>query len=304
MKIYFLSSRPCALTLNDAYFGVTDGFERFAEVSLKDKLFVRFAPENALPVSFFLTENIRFQPPTGCDIYLLKDGIAVYAHGFAPLDHTLRAVAQREENGCVATVFQQGEIELSLQSPKGFFVAHLPPSFASCDISFESGLILLRAPDMLAVFTQTGEKLFLEKVLSHEVANGFLKAVLPLSDSLGRIAECTYTLTENDCVRTGFVLKQAQTKNGDADKEKIRDELIPYAFFESVLIGAEYADFLASELRPKARDIRSFLGDFIAVTVTQDPCVCGLVRKKKERLFEVDYFSVELKEGKIMDVKS
>ena len=73
MKIYFLSSRPCALTLNDAYFGITDGFERFAEISLKDKLFVRFSPENAQPVSFFLTENIRFDPPTGCDIYLLKD---------------------------------------------------------------------------------------------------------------------------------------------------------------------------------------------------------------------------------------
>ena len=303
MKIYFLSSRPCALTLNDAYFGITDGFERFAEISLKDKLFVRFSPENAQPVSFFLTENIRFEPPTGCDIYLLKDAIAVYAHGFAPLDHTLRAVAQHQENGCLATVFQQGEIQLSLQSPHGFFVAPLPPSFASCEISFESGLVLLRAPDMLAVFTQTGDCLLMEKVLSHETENGVLKVVLPLSDSLGRIAECTYSLTENSCSRTDFILKQARTQNGETDKAQIRAELIPYAFFESVLLGVEYAEFLSDELRPKTEDIRSFLGNFVAVTVTENPCVCGLVRKKKERLFEVDYFTAELANGKIIDIK-
>ena len=59
MKIYFLSARPCALTLNDTYFGITDTFERFAEISLKDRTFVRFAPEGALPIGFFLTENIK-----------------------------------------------------------------------------------------------------------------------------------------------------------------------------------------------------------------------------------------------------
>ncbi|MBQ8322838.1 MAG: hypothetical protein IJX91_02610 [Clostridia bacterium] len=303
MKIYFLSSRPCALTLNGAYFGVTDGFERFAEISLKDNLFVRFAPENALPVSFFLTENIRFDPPEGCDVYLLKGAIALYAHGFQPTDFSLRAVAQKRENGCVATVFQQGAVQLSLQSELGFFVATLPPSFSSCEITFESGLVLLRAPDSLAVFTKKGERLLCENVLSHETENGVLKARLLLSDSRFRFADCTYALSENACTRTGFSLVQTRTQNGETDERKLRDELLPYAFFESVLIGADHADFLAPELQLKARDIVSFLGDFVAVTPTADPCVCALIRKKKERLFEADYYSVELRDGKIADVK-
>jgi hypothetical protein len=45
------------------------------------------------------------------------------------------------------------------------------------------------------------------------------------------------------------------------------------------------------------------LGDFSAVTLTNEPTVCGLVRKKKERLFVVDYFSVTVENGKISDVK-
>ena len=63
MKIYFLSSRPCALFLDGEFAGKTDLFERFADVSPKDNVFVRFVPEGALPVSFFLTERLRFSPP-------------------------------------------------------------------------------------------------------------------------------------------------------------------------------------------------------------------------------------------------
>ena len=38
MKIYFLSSQPCALIIGGAYFGRTGDFERFAEISLQDNL--------------------------------------------------------------------------------------------------------------------------------------------------------------------------------------------------------------------------------------------------------------------------
>ena len=304
MKIYFLSSRPCALTLNDAYFGITNDFERFADISLKDNLFVRFSPENASPVCFFLTENIRFTPPKGCDIYLLKDAIAIYAHGFHPLDCTLRAIAQTTDGDCTATVFEQGEIQLSLQSAKGFFVTALSSDFAQCELRFENGLLFVRAPDTLAVFTKTGEKLFLEKVLSYELDNGVFKAVLPLSDSLGRIAECSYALENNACTRTAFILKQSRARDGSTDETAIYHDLLAYAFFETVLLGGDYTEMLAPCLQDKANELRSFLGKFTAVTVTDNPCVCGLVRPKAERLFEVVYFTVETENGKIIDIKS
>ena len=76
MKIYFLSSRPCALFLDGEFAGRTDLFERFADINPKDNAFVRFVPEGALPVSFFLTERLRFSPPDGCEVYILRDGIA------------------------------------------------------------------------------------------------------------------------------------------------------------------------------------------------------------------------------------
>ena len=303
MKIYFLSARPCALTLNDTYFGITDTFERFAEISLKDRTFVRFAPEGALPIGFFLTENIRFTPPTGCEVYLLKDGIAIYAYDFPPADLTLRPIAQKRIGELLITVFSQGNIQLSIQSPQGFFTATLPPSFASCEIEFHGGLLFLKSPNQLAIYTKTGERVFLETVLSFTASETEFSVSLPLSDLFGRIADCTFSLSDAGITRTAFSLKQARTLHGDNTPEKVKDELLPYAFFTSVLIGANCEELLCAELAPKANIIKEFLGDFIAVVPTQDTRVCGLVKKKSERLFEVAYFTAEVENGRIFDVK-
>lgn len=304
MKVYFLSSQPCALTIGDAYFGLTDRFERFADISLKDNAFVRFTPEGALPISFFLTENIRFSPPNGCEVYLLPNGLAIYARDFPPNDFSLRVLLQKRFDEGTLTLFTQGLLQLSLETREGFFVATLPPSFVHSEVFCESGLFFLKSPDSLAVYTQKGECVLQEKVLFYRVENGVLSAQLPLSDSLGRVAECEWSLSEKGIERTKFSLSQARTKAGETEREKIKDELLPFAFFESVLIGANYREMLSDELVPDCDKIKEYLGDFCAVTLTDDPNVCGLVKKKGERLFEVVYFSVKTENGKICDIHS
>ena len=303
MKIYFLSSRLCALTVGDAYFGVTDRFERFADLALKDRVFIRFSPENALPIGFFLTEDIRYTPPQGCEVYLLPDGVAVYARDFPPSDVSLKTVAQKRFDNVLVTLFFQGELHLSIESPAGFFVATLPPVFAQSELSMHAGFVFLQTADALTIYTQTGECVFRENVLSVTVEAGELRVLLPLSDLFARTAECTYTLTESGCERTAFTLRQQRAQDGEASPEKIRSELLPYAFFESLLIGANYAEMLSDELAAKADDLASFLGDFEAVTQTDDPRVCGLVYKKAERLFEVRYYTATVENGKIVEIE-
>lgn len=298
MKIYFLSSQPCALTLNGVYFGLTDRFERFAEIDLRDRVFVQFNPENALPIGFFLTENIRFAPPPDCAVYLLKDGIAVYAYDFTPTDFTLRPIAQKRDGACLVTVYAQGRAQMSVNTPDGLFNATLPPSFADCEILFHAGLILLRSSCELAVYTKTAQLLLHERILDFSLEDGVLRARLPLFDSLGQTADCAWTLSADGCKQTEFTLR------APSDRPAVLDELLPYAFFESVLIGGNFAAFLCDELLDGAEQIRAFLGDFIAVTLTKEPRCCGLVRKKAERLFDVSYYRVEIADGKITDVKT
>ena len=303
MKVYFLSSRPCALTLNDAYFGLTDRFERFAEISLKDNVFVRFSPENAQPIGFFLNETVRQTPPTGCEVYLLENAIAIYARDFPPSDLTLKILAQKRFEQNLVTLFYQGELHLSLQTEKGFFISTLPPTFEKSELFFENGLFILKAPNMLAVYTIAGERVVMESILSCKIEAGVLYATLPLSDSLGRVAECAWEMSEQGVTRTKCTLLQARTKNGESDPESLQAELLPFAFFESVLLGADCVSLLSDDLAPQADKLKGYLGNFCSVTLTDDPNVCGLVYKKNERLFEIVHFSATLENGKITDIK-
>ena len=130
MKIYFLSAIPCALTLNGVYFGLTDRFERFAEIHLADKILAEFIPENAQPIRFFITECLPSAPPQGCEVYLLPDGLAVFARDFPPIPAPLRVIAQERFEKGLITVFSQGGIQVSIENSFGFFTSYLPPSFS------------------------------------------------------------------------------------------------------------------------------------------------------------------------------
>lgn len=302
MKIYFLSSVPCALLLNGAYFGLTDRFERFAEVHLADNILAEFLPENAQPIRFFITENLIASPPKGCEVYLLQDSVAIFARDFPPVNDTLRVIAQERFEKSLVTVFSQGGVQVSIETEEGFFISYLPPSFSVCEILFQEELFFLQGQNCLAIYTQKGERVFLEEVASFEVENGELKAILPLSDSLGRSANCVFALSKAGCVRKSCTLTQARTREGAADEEQILRELLPYAFFESLLIGADCTPFLSDELAPRADDLRGFLGDFRGVAPTDDPLVCRLIYEKAERLFEVKEFKVSLEKDKITDI--
>ena len=297
MKVYFLSSRPCILTLNGAYFGQTDTFERFVELSAKDNVYAKFSPQGAGDIGFFINEDLRCSAPDGCDVYLLKDGIAVYAHAFPPTDFTLQVVTQTRLEDTLVTVYKQGELQLCIDSPLGVFNAPLPPSFAFCKVFPYAHFLVLEGENTLAVFSKKAERLLIENILSYQIDGELLHAVLPLSDRLGRTAECTWQAGENTLTQTKFSLKQKESPTQD-----VRAELLPYAFLESVLIGADFTSFLSEELLPKANTLKEFLGDFISVVLTNSPNVCALVYPKGERIFALRYFTIAIENGKITDV--
>ncbi len=296
MKIYFLSSRPCALTINGVFYGVTDNFERSAELTLSDRLYIQFSPEGAQPIGFFTSESLSQIAPDGCDVYLLKDGLAIYAHDFPPSDFTLRPIAQKRQGDTLVTVFHQGKTQLCVNTPENTFNAYIPPTFEKCSIDFYEDWIILSG-ESLGVFTKECKPILVEKILSFSLEENTLRAALPLSDRLGRIADCAWTLSNGECKLTEFTLRQSPQEN------KVPPDLLAYAFFESILLKADYSAFLSDELQAESEQIVAFLGDFTAVTLTKNEKECGLIRNKGERIYEVAYFSVEIQDGKITDVR-
>jgi hypothetical protein len=121
--------------------------------------------------------------------------------------------------------------------------------------------------------------------------NSFLYLTAPLDDCYTRIAEKEYLFTETGCVLQKITLSE---KTGSAP--------LGYAFFESVLKGVNYDEILADELLEEKEKIARFLGDFVAVWFTEDINCYALIRKKSERLYEADYFSVVIEKGKITEI--
>ncbi|MBQ8375198.1 MAG: hypothetical protein IJX98_06485 [Clostridia bacterium] len=299
MKIYFLSALPCALYIGGAYFGITDRFERFAEICLKDGLPVRFEPANAQPLSLFLTETLPIDPPAGTEVYLLPDGIAVYAYDFPPKDSLLTPIAQKRLPFGLVSVYFQGGVQVSIESEKGFFNAHLPPCFSTCAIHAATDTIaLLEGDNAIALFNGDGEKILEERCLSFSLNGDTLTAVLPLSDRFARVAECEYLLQDGRAIRSAYTLKTA------GKNEEDKNGLIAYAFFESVRIGATQTELLSEELKEKSGAIEEFLGNFLHVLPTDDPCVCRFVYPKSPRLFLVRQFTATVENGKITDIVS
>lgn len=298
MRIYFLSALPCALFLNGAHFGSTSEFEKFIDVSPSDGIFAEFIPENALPIRFFITERLRFTPPDGCEVYLLKDGIAIYARDFPPADCTLRPLLQNRFDETLITVYKQGRLQLSIERDGKLFVATLPPSFLPQAIRKVRSFFLLEGNGQILLFNERAELLLNEAVIEFSFNEDGITALLPLSDRLNRIADCRFEFTEFGVKQTKFTIRQT----GEHTAE-LPENLLPYAFFESVCIGADFTQMLSPDLLEKASELRKFLGDFLSVTLTENPKQVGLIYQKAERLFEVRYYTVEIENGKICDIK-
>lgn len=113
-------------------------------------------------------------------MYLLRDGIAVYARDFPPSDFSLKIVAQERFGANLVTVFRQGALQISLETPAGFSVSELPEAFGKCSLRYESGLFFLEGEGMLAAFSADGKCVFSERVSAYKIENGTLTATLPL----------------------------------------------------------------------------------------------------------------------------
>ena len=61
--------------------------------------------------------------------------------------------------------------------------------------------------------------------------------------------------------------------------------------------------FLCEELAAKADSLKEYLGDYRSVTLTETPEKVGLIYPRKEHVFDVRYYTVEITDGKISNLR-
>lgn len=304
MRVYFLSTIKAGIKLNGLFLGFADKFERYVELTLNDGVFAEFLPEgDFLSTNFFIDERLLSNPPEFLDVYIYDDDLLIYVKHYAPKTVEFKILAQTRFLGNLISVFMQGKIYLSFDG-KEYFLHELPLDFKTC--SFEEkkleGLPVLavRGGEYLAIISQDGKLIFLNKVLSFSFDNGLAVSV-DLQTCLNSYAECIFSFDGRD-----LSLVKSKTVERVCPEEKI----IAFAFFQSVLTSGNFKRFLCDDLLDKAPYLKEFLGDFCDVLVPFDKFfiqhgdikAVGLVYPKSKNLYTVKHFAVETENGKITNV--
>lgn len=288
MRVCFLAEKPSALTVNGAYLGLADLFERYVELQA-DGAFLELLPAGGyLPLRFCFDEAFLLSPPQEVSLYYTERGVAVRISGFHRADPSLRVLKQERIGGALFTLAYQGDLKLFFNGAQSELIP-LPDCFENCSVEAAGDGFLLRAQDAFALLSGEGKLLLLSegRVLT---SGKTLTAAVPFHDCLGHEAVCEWEGGK-------LVACTLRTAHGPTPVT------FALAFFESLLIGADPAPFLADALKERTDSLKEYLGPFRSVVLTDRTDRVGLVYARRERIFDVRYFTVELTDGKISNLK-
>ena len=304
MRVYFLSYLPAALKLNGLYIGTIDGFERHIELDPADSVFAEIVPgDNLQQLNFFLNEKFFQSPPPFADVYLTDGGAFVYIREYAVKDVSLNVIYQTRFYGNLVTVFSQGGVHLSVEGAE-YSLSDLSQSFTSVRAETKSisgrEVLVLYGERQILIISENGKTLFMNRAESAEFGD-YLTVTAPFETCTAAKAECIYSYDGEKL--TLISSRTLETRPPEKD-------IIHFAFFESVLTRGDFEKYLDDGLKPKANDLKSYLGEFVSVAVPPEKFylshgnipAAGLVYPKSKNLYEVKYFTVELKEDKISNI--
>ena len=304
MRVYFLSYIPAILKLNGIYIGTIDGFERRIELDPNDKIFAEIVPDNNLQgVNFFLDEKFFTCPPPFCDVYCTEGDYLIYIREYEPKGGKIEVLYQTRFCGNLVTLFAQGGIYLSIEGTE-YLLEPLPQAFAK----FTAETHTLAGREVLAI--SNGRHLIIVsekgKIIFRSAANSF-----SFSDTLKITAEFeTCTCAQAVCEYSYDGQSLNLVSSDISEVRPPEKEILHFAFFESVLIGADCTKYLDDSLKDRAGQLKSYLGEFVSVTVPPEKFyvlhgninAAGLTYPKSKNLYEIKYFAVDLNSDKITNI--
>lgn len=304
MKVYFLSAVPAILKLNGQYAGRVDGFEREADVAADGTVMAELVPDkNLQPVNFFISYKLFLSPPPFMDVYLGEHEAFLYVRRYPSRDMRLNVILQTKFSGNLVTLFSQGDVYLSVEGA-GYDITPVGESFssASAEQKIIGGhpVLAITGGDRLIVLSRAGRQIFCNAVTFAQFGQTF-KAGVKFETCAAAEAVCEYSYDGEELTLISSVSRET---------EKPLPEVLHFAFFESVMTYCGFLEYLSPSLQPSADKIRGYLGEYRGV-ITPPASFCarrpgvlaaGLLYPKAENLFEIKYFAVDVKDGKIENV--
>ncbi len=307
VRIYFIATQSAGLKLNGEYAGVIGAFEKYVDLPDKEEVLAEVIPGGEkLPRNFFIGKSLYENPPAFLKIYLSEGQAQIYITRFESSVTGLKIRDQKQLNRLIVTLLDicgksyascDGETSNLYELPEEFENASLTPSAIG-------GLpvMLIEGASRLCVIAESGKQLYCGQANSYSIGN-MLGLTVDFRGCAGYRAEREYSYNGQQLILN---------KNRVERKRAVSDGVMHFAFLESLLYGGDCTEYLSEELIPSASALHEYLGDFTEVTVPHqnfydkygDIPAAGLAYPVKQNLYEIKYFTVDIKDGKIENVKS
>lgn len=310
MRVYFLSRCTAGLKLDGIYAGIIDMFERFFDVDEGASVLCEVIPdENLQPLNFFINSNFFTHPPDFADVYLTGGDAVISLSRYKGKEGGITVIEQAHFSGGTATLFVNGGTPCLMIEGDTTHCHELSREFACAKLSEDyidgHNVLLVEGEGCLCVISESGDRVFYNPFESKKIGKR-LEITIAFPTCAGCKAHCEFSYDGNE-----FKLVSSRTE----ETREIDENLRHFAFFESVLTRADCTKYLCEELKPRANDLSSFLGEFVDVSVPSEkfylthPEICaperyaaGLTYPLARNLFKIKYYAVEMKDGLIENV--
>lgn len=307
MTIYFLSAQTAALKADGIYLGLIDGFERFFEADLASRHFIEIVPEGGLPLSFVLGEDFIRRPPDFADVYTGDGEAVIYIKKLQNRGGALKVISQKrfsEGGKGLFTLFSEGGRVYLSYDGESAELNELGDRFSSATLREDDiggrAVMIAEGEGCICVLNQDGKRVFYNRAESFSTG-AKLEVVVPFATAAGCRAKCAFSYDGKEMKLESSVTEETRT---------VDEDVLHFAFFESVLTHGDYKRYLSEELKDSADAIGGFLGDFVDVVIPHSRFylkhgnikAAGLVYPIAANLFRVKYFAVEMKDAKIANI--
>lgn len=309
MYYYFYASDHFVIKLNGLYLGSINNTIKFCNVE-SHNAFVELCPIGKISpsVNFVLDEKFLTSPPDNVILTDLKGGYLIKVKRcFTKKEFNV--IAQRKFNDAVATIFALDGFYLSVETINGVFNFPIDFFVSSAVIDKFEG-----APSNVIKIELYGDKNLL---IFFDVATNTIIFNMQF-DSLELNKDIRITERFNDIKKHTVVTRWAYRENKFELTDKtieckkntsiyqLNNRIIPYAFLEDLYLGQSIDEYLAKNILDNKDKLTGFFGSFLGVMPPpffRDDRQVGLIYKQNDNKYFAEYFTFEITDKKIFNIK-
>ena len=311
MYFYFSSGFPAAIKFNGIYYGVIHDTVKSCNFEDNFTPFIEVCPlsSSGNTLNFLPEKEFLDSPPDGVTVTDMRGGYLLQFPKKCSSSE-FKVIKQEKFPDLLLTVFKENDIKVSIETKTDFFVETINLDLSSVEVKRFSinnknfiALNFLGEYNTLSVYLidQKITKVFSREVQSFSFDNGF--STTEVFKDMAKHKVVSEWVFENNTFHSHL---KTVTCDPNFKIEKLPLSLLPFAFFEDLLVGADVSEYLGDSIKKNADKLGSYLGKFIGVMpppLFRNIDEVGLIYPNGKNKYKVDYCTLEFTDRKITNVK-